>query len=104
MKIDIPNELWNRGARHAARAVGDSMIDAGIEDGDIVFFRRTRNVRGARGHVVICRVNSGIYIKRLALVGEQIHLESENAAAAYPTIVVRPHDEVELYGVVLLPH
>jgi transcriptional regulator with XRE-family HTH domain len=36
----IPPELWEAGARHAATVVGDSMIDAGINDGDIVYFRR----------------------------------------------------------------
>jgi DNA polymerase V len=103
MTIEIPSDLWNRGARHAARAVGDSMVDAGIRNGDVVFFRRTRNVRGACGHVVVCRVNSGIYIKRLVLEGNKLRLESGNAAAAYPAIVIRADDEFELYGVVLLP-
>jgi SOS-response transcriptional repressor LexA len=103
MTIEIPSDLWNRGARHAAQAVGDSMVDAGIANGDIVFFRRTRNVQAARGHVVVCRVNSGIYIKRFVLERDELRLESDNVAAAYPPIVIKPDDEVELYGVVLLP-
>ncbi|HEV7764792.1 MAG TPA: S24 family peptidase [Thermoanaerobaculia bacterium] len=102
MTIEIPSDLWNRGARHAARAVGDSMVDAGIGNGDVVFFRRTRNVQAARGHVVVCRVNSGIYIKRLVLEGDELRFESDNVAAAYPAIVIKPDDEVELYGVVVL--
>ena len=102
-EVKIPRSLWNRGAKWAAQAVGDSMKAAGIDDGDIVFFRRTRNVRAARNQIVVCRVGTSVYIKRLRAVGDQIHLVSENDDVEYPTVVVKPDDDVEQYGIVILP-
>lgn len=98
---DVPNELWSRGARHAARVIGNSMIDAGINSGDIVFFRPPTSIAAARGKIVVCRYGSGVYLKRLERVGDEIRLLSDNEA--YKPLIVAPDDDFELYGIVVLP-
>ena len=98
---EIPPELWSRGARHVARAIGDSMTGAGIESGDLVFFRPPVSIGAARGKIVVCRHGTNVYLKRLQRTGDRIRLVSDNER--YAPIVVQPDDELELYGVVVLP-
>lgn len=100
-RSDVPDELWGRGARHAARVSGDSMIDAGIDSGDIVFFRPATSIAAARGKIVVCRYGTSSYLKRLDRVGDEIRLLSENER--YKPLIVAPGDDFELYGVVVLP-
>jgi SOS-response transcriptional repressor LexA len=99
--VDIPPELAKRGARFAARAIGDSMIGVGIESGDFVFFRTANSEAEPRGKVVICRVNTSVYLKRLKWTKDEVRLESENEG--YKPLVIREGDEFELYGIVVLP-
>jgi transcriptional regulator with XRE-family HTH domain len=98
-RIDIPEELWRKGARYGARVVGDSMIDTGIDDGDVVFFRPLQTANPPRGAIVIIRVNDGVYLKRYEEARGERRLLSENEA--YRPIVLKPEDEVELHGVVV---
>jgi len=100
-RIRVPDDLWELGARHAARVVGDSMIDAGIAHGDIVYFRRSTTKRPPRGAIVIIRVNDGVYLKRYDEAGGEKRLLSDNEA--YQKIVLQPADDVELYGIVVRP-
>jgi phage repressor protein C with HTH and peptisase S24 domain len=99
--VDVPPPLAKRGARFAARAIGDSMIGAGVENGDFVFFRSANSEEEARGKVVICRVNTAVYLKRLKWTKDEVRLESENEG--YKPILIREGDEFELYGIVVLP-
>lgn len=97
----VPRELWDRGARRGARAVGDSMIDAGIRDGDFVFFTPETSRRAVRGKIVVIRVNTAVYLKYYQEVDGQKMLLS--AKAGLGPIIVKPGDDVELYGIVVLP-
>jgi SOS-response transcriptional repressor LexA len=97
---EIPPELWSRGARFVARAIGDSMTGAGIESGDLVFFRPPVSINAARGKIVVCRLGGGVYLKRLQRTGDRVRLVSDNER--YGPIVVGPEDDFELYGIVVL--
>ncbi len=98
-RVEIPPSLWKAGARYAASVVGDSMIDAGINDGDIVYFRQPAAKRPPRGELVIIRVNDGVYLKRYDESRGEKRLLSDNEA--YRAIVLQPEDDVELYGIVV---
>jgi hypothetical protein len=100
-RIRIPDDVWERGARHAARVVGDSMIDVGIDDGDVVYFRPSSTKRPPRDAIVIIRVNDGVYLKRYEEAGGEKRLLSENES--YRPIVLQPDDEIELYGLMVRP-
>lgn len=76
------------------RVSGDSMIDAGILDGDLVVVRSTPTARD--GEIVVAQIEDEATVKRLAHIDGRVHLMPENAA--YSPIVP---DEVTLAGVVV---
>lgn len=73
---------------------GDSMIDAGIHDGDIVVVVRTKAANA--GDFVIAIVDDEFTLKELALEKGRFVLKPHNPA--YP--VIRPQGELEIFGVV----
>ena len=72
---------------------GDSMLDAGIHDGDIVAVERTTEVRP--GDFVIAVVDNEFTLKELAVENGQNVLRPHNPA--YP--VIRPAGRLEIFGV-----
>ena len=74
---------------------GDSMIDAGILEGDTVVVekRATANI----GDIVVAILDNEFTLKRLAREKGRIVLQPENKA--YP--VIRPKDDLEIFGVVV---
>jgi repressor LexA len=73
---------------------GDSMVDAGIHDGDIVVVERTRAAKA--GDFVIAIVDDEFTLKELDVEKGSFILKPHNRA--YP--VIRPRDELEIFGVV----
>ncbi len=74
---------------------GDSMIDAGIHDGDTVVVekRASANV----GDIVVAILDNEFTLKRFAREKGRIVLRPENKA--YP--VIRPKGDAEIFGVVV---
>jgi len=77
------------------RVKGDSMIDAGILDGDLVVVRQTPTA--ADGEIVVAQIQDEATVKRLKRIDGRVHLMPENPA--YEPIV--PDEEVTLAGVVV---
>ncbi|MBA3034631.1 MAG: LexA family transcriptional regulator [Gammaproteobacteria bacterium] len=73
---------------------GDSMIDAGIHEGDVVVVERTKAARA--GDFVIAIVDNEFTLKELGLERGRFILKPHNPA--YP--IIRPQSELEIYGVV----
>lgn len=73
---------------------GNSMIDAGIHDGDIVVVVRTKAANA--GDFVIAIVDDEFTLKELAFEKGKFVLKPHNPA--YP--VIRPQGELEIFGVV----
>ncbi len=61
---------------YLVRAGGDSMIRAGIHDGDLMVVDRSREAEP--GDIVIAAVNGEPTVKRLAKDGSQVVLRAEN--------------------------
>ncbi|MBI3916597.1 MAG: LexA family transcriptional regulator [Betaproteobacteria bacterium] len=85
---------------HPSRSVlitvkGDSMIDAGIQSGDVVVVEK--RVAASVGDIVVAVVDNEFTIKRLDREKGRMVLRPENKA--YP--VVRPKGELEIFGVVV---
>ena len=76
------------------RVTGDSMINAGILDGDLVVVRRASTADD--GEIVVAQIEDEATVKRLRRVGGRVELLPENDA--YSPIVA---DEVTLCGVVV---
>ena len=77
------------------RVKGDSMIDAGILDGDLVVVEKVPAAK--RGDVVVAIVDNQFTLKRLDLERGSFVLKPENKA--YP--VIRPEGALEIFGVMV---
>ncbi|WP_283159186.1 LexA family protein, partial [Xanthomonas translucens] len=76
------------------RVQGDSMIDDGILDGDLVGVRRAADARN--GQIVVARLDGELTIKRYRHDGERIQLLPRNPA--YAPIVVQPGQDFAIEG------
>ena len=74
---------------------GDSMIDAGLRDGDVVVVEKSASA--SVGDIVVAIVENEFTLKRLAKEKDRFVLRPENRA--YP--VIRPRGDLELFGVVV---
>ena len=93
--IAVPSEMVSNTAEHYALEVkGDSMIDAGINDGDVVVIRETSTAQ--TGDIVVALVdNHEATLKRFRRNGSAVALEAANTA--YETRVFRD-DQVKVQG------
>ena len=93
--VGVPASMLSRGSEHYALEVaGDSMIDAGILDGDTVIIQRSDTAEN--GAVVVALVdNEEVTWKRLRRRGASIALEPANKA--YETRIFGP-DRVKIQG------
>lgn len=73
---------------------GDSMIKAGIHDGDLLLVHKTPDARS--GQIVVARIGEEVTVKRLRRHGRGIFLEPENPA--YQAIRISPGDEFAIEG------
>lgn len=75
--IHVPPEFKGVGEHYALKVDGDSMINAGIHDGDIVIIRRSDSAEN--GSIVVALVDDHeATLKRLRRAGGKIVLEPEN--------------------------
>ena len=78
------------------RVEGDSMIDAGICNGDLLVV--DRSIMHVENKVVVARVNQEFTVKRLIKDHGRIILMPENRK--YPPIVIEEGMDFEVWGVV----
>lgn len=83
-------------ATFVVRVEGDSMVGAGIRDGDLLVVDRAREAKS--GSIVVAVVDGALTVKRLRVGREGVRLEAENPA--YPPIAVRAGEELVVWGVV----
>ena len=83
----------------ALRVKRDSMIEAGIFDGDYVFIRK--QLQATAGEIVVAMIGDEATVKRCYPEGDTIRFEPANAAMS--AIIVRKWDfrSVNLLGVVI---
>ncbi|MGN1254280.1 MAG: LexA family protein [Prevotella sp.] len=82
-----------------ARVIGDSMIDVGINEGDIVVV--DRSLEPHKGDIVVGYINEAFTIKYFDdSHKEEGYIELVPANKKYPHIKVTPADEFTLWGVV----
>lgn len=78
-EIPVPSGMLARGDHYALEVTGDSMINAGILDGDTVIIEETPNAN--TGEIVVALVdNEEATLKRLRRRGDSIALEAANPA------------------------
>ncbi len=92
--ISLPPDLLGTGEHYALEVQGDSMIDAGILDGDTVVIRKQESAN--TGEIVVALIDDEeATLKRLRKRGTSIALEAANPA--YETRVLGP-DQVKIQG------
>lgn len=94
-RVSVPEHMLDGRRNHYALEVkGDSMINAGINDGDIVVIRETGEA--ANGDIVVAQVDGyEATLKRYRKQGEMIALEAANPA--YETRLLR-EGQVKVQG------
>lgn len=81
------------------RVCGDSMIEAGINDGDIAVIDRSREPHN--GSIVVAYINEEFTIKYLDTTHkDEGYIELRPANPKYTPIRVDPNDDFEVWGVV----
>ena len=79
------------------RASGDSMLKAGIKNGDVLLV--SSSVQAVNNSIVVAEINSCLCLKRIKFLGNNFVLFSENDK--YPPIEIRKTDNFLIWGVVL---
>jgi repressor LexA len=92
--IGVPQNLVGKGEHYALEVAGDSMIDAGILDGDTVLIQRSDLAEN--GQIVVAIIDdTEVTLKRLRRRGDSIALEPANKD--YETRIFGP-DRVKVQG------
>jgi len=97
-KIEIPRSLLGSGENFALKVRGDSMIDDGIRDGDVVIVRR--QVMAENGDTVVAVVDGEATVKRFYRKGDRVELRPANPALA-PLFLDASVGTLEIRGVVV---
>lgn len=91
---EVPASLLSAGEHYALEVAGDSMVEAGILDGDMVIIRRMESADN--GAIVVALVDdTEVTLKRLRRKGNTVALEPANPA--YETRIFGP-DRVRVQG------
>lgn len=75
--IAVPEHLTTRGDNYVLKVRGDSMVDDGILDGDLVIIARRE--RADNGEMVVANVNGEVTLKRIYSEGERVRLQPANS-------------------------
>ena len=93
-RLHVPESILGAGEHFVLEVQGDSMIHAGILDGDYVVIKRTNTANS--GEIVVALVmGEEATLKRLRRKGASIALEAANPA--YETRIYGP-DQIEVQG------
>ena len=93
--LTLDTRLFSATPDYLLRVQGDSMIEDGILDGDLVGVKRTPDARD--GQVVVARLEGELTIKRLAHAAGTLRLLPRNPA--YAPIEVQPGQDFAIEGV-----
>ena len=79
------------------RVKGDSMINAGIKDKDLIIV--DKSLIAKPGNIVIAMIDGEFTIKRLSIKNDELYLKAENNN--YPDFRFQNHIDVQIWGVVI---
>ena len=96
-RIPLPENIEKNGEFFGLKVSGDSMIEAGINDGDTVIIKKTNTAEN--GKIVVALIDDHeAMLKRLRRKGKTIALESANRN--YETKIFGP-DRVKVQGILV---
>ena len=96
-RISLDRELVkNKEATFYARVSGDSMVGAGLDDGDLLVVDRSLNAEN--GKIAVCLVDGEFTVKRIKKEKSKLYLMPENKK--YEPIELKEENELIIWGVV----
>ncbi len=97
VRISLDRELVkNKEATFYARVSGDSMIGAGLEDGDLLIIDRSLNPENRK--IAVCLVDGEFTVKRIKKIKKKFYLMPENKK--YNPIEIKEGNELIVWGIV----
>ena len=95
--IDLNRALiTNPAATFCARVIGNSMVDAGINEGDLLII--DRSITPQDGNIAVCFIDGDFTVKRLSVRDDGIYMTPANAA--FPEMKVQENSDFQVWGVV----
>ena len=86
----------NKAATFYARVSGQSMIDAGLDDNDLLVI--DRSLEPAHNKIAVCFLDGEFTVKRLRVEIDGVWLQPENAA--YQPIQITEENDFVIWGIV----
>ena len=97
IRISLDRELVkNEESTFYARVSGDSMIEAGLDDGDLIIIDRSLDPEN--GKIAICFVDGEFTVKRIKKEKNKLFLMPQNKK--YKPIEIKEENELIIWGVV----
>tara|TARA_B100001778_G_scaffold42253_1_gene30436 strand:+ start:946 stop:1377 length:432 start_codon:yes stop_codon:yes gene_type:complete len=97
IRISLDRELVkNPEATFYAKVSGDSMIEAGLDDGDLIVIDRSKDPKN--GKIAICLIDGEFTVKRIKKEKDKFYLMPENKK--YKPIELKEDNELIIWGVV----
>jgi len=98
INIDLNKHLIkNPSTTFYGRVKGNSLIDAGINDGDLLII--DKSLEPTNGKIAVCFIDGEFTVKRIKLEKDVIWLIAENKD--YPPIKVTKDNDFVIWGVVI---
>jgi repressor LexA len=94
--VSLPVSLFGKGEFYILRAKGDSMVDAGINEGDLLIIDRSLNPHD--GNIAVCFIDGDFTVKRLSVRADGIYLTPANAS--FPELKVSEDSNFQVWGIV----
>ena len=97
IRISLDKELIkNSESTFYARVSGDSMLGAGIDDGDLLVI--DKSLRPGNGKIAVCFIDGDFTVKRIVKENGKLYLKAENKK--YKPIELKEENELIIWGIV----
>ena len=97
IRISLDKELVKNGdATFYAKVSGDSMINAGLSDGDLIVIDRSLDPQ--HNKIAVCFIDGDFTVKRIIKKGTDLYLKPENKN--YKPIKIDEENELQIWGIV----
>jgi len=97
IRISLDRELVkNRDSTFYARVSGESMVEAGLDDGDLLVIDRSLDPKN--GKIAVCLIDGEFTVKRIKREKDKFYLMPENNQ--YKPIELKKGNELTIWGLV----
>lgn len=98
LTIDLNKHLIkHKDATFFAKVKGNSMINAGIHDGDLLVI--DKSLEPQNNKIAVCQIDGEFTVKRIKIEKDVVWLIAENEE--YEPIKVTPENELMIWGIVI---